>query len=177
VGTNQIISDLGELLKVHPSAHKNELIIRPLDPDVVAEINGTDLIQILLNLTINALQCSPDPHRVEIFGQGLTQPLDLSQFPDSPESRLENREGLQNVAPLLAVSVQDNGPGISPEVLPKIFEPYFTTKAGNKGTGLGLAIVHRFVKEGRGAVYLKTRLGEGTTFTVYLPARSLPTRK
>src|SRR6266513_1266429 len=59
IGTNQILSDLGELLKVHPSAHKNELIIHALKEDLVAEINGTDLIQILLNLTINALQCSP----------------------------------------------------------------------------------------------------------------------
>src|SRR5436309_3452634 len=56
IGTRQIISDLGELLKVHPSAQKNELIIHSLSEDVVAEINGTDLIQILLNLTINALQ-------------------------------------------------------------------------------------------------------------------------
>src|SRR5207248_3695050 len=96
VGINQILTDLGELLKVHPSAQKNELIIRSLSEDVVAEINGTDLIQILLNLTINALQCTPEPHRVEIYGLRLTQPLDLSQFSDGPESCFVNREGLHN---------------------------------------------------------------------------------
>jgi len=175
IGTRQILSDLGELLKVHPSAQKNELIIRSLSEDVVAEINGTDLIQILLNLTINALQCTPEPHRVEIYGLRLTQPLDLSQFSDGPESCFVNREGLHNLAPLLALSVQDNGPGIPPEVLPKIFQPFFTTKSGNKGTGLGLAIVHRFVKEGKGAIYLQTKVGQGTTFTIYLPAHD--TRK
>src|SRR5213592_1626386 len=86
IGTNQILSDLGELLKVHPSAQKNELIIRSLSEDVVAEINGTDLIQILLNLTINALQCTPEPHRVEIHAERLAQPLDLSLFKDGPEN-------------------------------------------------------------------------------------------
>ena len=177
IGTNQILSDLGELLKVHPSAHKNELIIHALKEDLVAEINGTDLIQILLNLTINALQCSPDPHRVEIYGLRVTQPLGLSQFHDGSESQFVNREGLHNVAPLLAISVQDNGPGISPDVVPKIFQPFFTTKTANKGTGLGLAIVHRFVKEGKGAIHLQTKLGKGTTFTVYLPAHDFSAKK
>ena len=177
IGTNQILSDLDELLKVHPSAQKNELVIRPLAEDVVAEINGTDLIQILLNLTINALQCSSDPHRVEIYGRGLTQPIDVAQFPDGPESQFINREGLHNLAPLLAVSVQDNGPGIAPDVVPRIFQPFFTTKGENKGTGLGLAIVHRFVKEGRGAIHLQTKVGKGTTFTVFLPAHDLSARK
>src|SRR5437762_3025017 len=170
IGTRQIMSDLGELLKVHPSAQKNELVIRPLSEDIVAEINGTDLIQILLHLTINALQCSSDAHRVEIYGRCLTQPIDVAQFPDGPETQFINREGLHNLAPLLAVSVQDNGPGIAPDLLPRIFQPFFTTKETTKGTGLGLAIVHRFVKEGRGAIHLQTKVGSGTTFTVYLPA-------
>ena len=174
VGINQILTDLGELLRVHPSAQKNELLIRHLTEDVVAEINGTDLIQILLNLTINALQCTPEPHRVEVYGRRVGQPLDLAEFPDGPESRLIGREDLRNIAPLLAVSVQDNGPGIPSDVLPKIFEPFFTTKTGNKGTGLGLAIVHRFVKEGNGAIHLQTQVGKGTTFTIYLPAHDLP---
>jgi len=177
IGTNQILSDLDELLKVHPSAQKNELLIRPLAEDVVAEINGTDLIQILLNLTINALQCSSDAHRVEIYGRCLTQPIDVAQFPDGPETQFINREGLHNLAPLLAVSVQDNGPGIAPDLLPRIFQPFFTTKGDNKGTGLGLAIVHRFVKEGRGAIHLQTKVGSGTTFTVYLPAHDSSARK
>ena len=70
------------------------------------------------------------------------------------------------------MSVEDTGPGIPPEVLPRIFEPYFTTKGTDRGTGLGLAIVQRLVKENRGALRLKTKRGAGTTFTVYLPVRS-----
>jgi signal transduction histidine kinase len=110
---------------------------------------------------------------VEIFGQRLAQPLDVPGIEDGPESYFINRDGLQNVAPLLAIAVRDNGPGIAPDVLPKIFQPFFTTKSSSKGTGLGLAIVHRFVKEGKGAIHLQTRVGQGTTFTIYLHARDL----
>jgi signal transduction histidine kinase len=171
IGINQILADIGELLKMHPSAQKNELVIRPLEEDVVAEINGTDLIQILLNLTINALQSSAEAHRVEISGFGLKEPLRMGELCDGPDSVFVNREGFINAAPLLAVAVKDNGPGIAPDVLPRIFETYFTTKAAGKGTGLGLAIVHRFIKEARGGIHINTRIGGGTTFTVYLPSR------
>ena len=84
-----------------------------------------------------------------------------------------NVESFANSAPLLEVSVRDNGPGIPPEVLPKIFQPYFTTKGPKQGTGLGLNIVQRLIKEAKGALHVRTRLGEGTTFTVYLPAARL----
>jgi signal transduction histidine kinase len=55
-------------------------------------------------------------------------------------------------------------------VLPKIFQPYFTTKNARQGTGLGLNIVQRLVKEANGALHVHTRVGQGTTFTIYLPA-------
>ena len=91
-------------------------------------------------------------------------------FVDGVEDRFVNREEFKNVAPLLALSVQDNGPGIPADVLPKIFEPYFTTQPRSQGTGLGLCIVHRLLKESRGAVHVHSKLGQGTVFTLYLPA-------
>jgi two-component system cell cycle sensor histidine kinase/response regulator CckA len=83
-------------------------------------------------------------------------------------------EDFENTGPLLAVAVCDNGPGIPPELLPKIFEPYFTTKSERQGTGLGLSIVQRLIKQAKGALHVHTRAGEGTTFTVYVPALPLP---
>jgi two-component system cell cycle sensor histidine kinase/response regulator CckA len=71
------------------------------------------------------------------------------------------------------LSVRDTGPGIPPELLPKIFQPYFTTKAARHGTGLGLNIVQRLIKEARGCLHVHTQVGAGTTFTIYLPAISL----
>jgi two-component system, cell cycle sensor histidine kinase and response regulator CckA len=79
-------------------------------------------------------------------------------------------ENLDNTPPLLMASVHDNGPGIPPEILPKIFQPYFSTKDSRNGTGLGLNIVQRLIKESKGALHVHTRPGEGTTFTLYLPA-------
>ena len=82
--------------------------------------------------------------------------------------RFLNVEGLANSAPLVKFWVRDTGPGIPAEVLPKIFQPYFTTKGPRQGTGLGLNIVQRLIKEGDGALHCQTRSNEGTTFTVYL---------
>jgi signal transduction histidine kinase len=171
IGVNQIVMDLTELLKSNPEAQKNHLILHLLAQDAVAAVNGTDLMQILLNLIVNALQCSATPHRVELRIKRVDQPLDLGQFPDSGETRFVNRETFKNVAPLLAFSISDDGPGIPPQVTSKIFDTQITTKAADKGTGLGLSIVNRLVRHAEGAVHLQTRVGQGTTFTVYLTAR------
>jgi two-component system, sensor histidine kinase and response regulator len=171
VWVNQMLADLRELLRAHPKVKNNQLIVQPLAEDVMVSINGTDLLQILLNLTINALQCSPQAHRVEIGGQCLAEPLNLTLFQDGPNDRFLNRDGFKSSAPLLALSVQDNGPGIPPEVLARLFQGYFTTHPLDGGTGLGLCIVHRLVKEAHGGLHVHSRPGQGTIFTIYLPAR------
>jgi two-component system, sensor histidine kinase and response regulator len=173
VGVNQLLRDLEQLVRVHPSMQENEFNITPLTGDVAVKINGTELIQILLNLAVNAFQCASMPHRVEISSEVLQAPLDLTKFKDGPNDRLLNIEGLDNTAPLVKFSVSDTGPGIAPEVLPKIFQPYFTTKGPRHGTGLGLNIVQRLIKEGNGVLHCHTRVNEGTTFTVYLPGTEL----
>jgi signal transduction histidine kinase len=170
IGVNQLLSDLHQLINVHPSLVNNTFSIHPLKEDIGIGINGTDLIQILLNLTVNAFQCSPQPHRVQIECSALLEPLDLSLVKDDAESRFLNVEAFVNKAPLIQLSVTDNGPGIPAEILPKIFQPYFTTKGAKQGTGLGLNIVQRLVKEAKGALQVQSRIGEGTTFTLYLPA-------
>jgi signal transduction histidine kinase len=175
VGVNQLLSDLSHLIRVHPSQQNNEFDVHPLAQDIAVQMNGTDLIQLLLNLTVNAFQASPQPHVVSVTGASLSEPLDLAAFKDAPGERLLNVENFQNVAPLVRLTVSDNGPGIPPEVLPKIFQPYFTTKDARQGTGLGLNIVQRLVKEGGGVLHVKTTPGEGTAFTVYLPGAPLTT--
>ena len=173
VSVNQLLKDLEQLMRVHPSTHENEFGITPLPEDIGVKINGTDLIQILLNLAVNAFQCAPIKHRVEIGGEMLRAPLNLKLFKDSPNDRLLNVESVDNTPPLVKLWVRDNGSGIPPEVLAKIFHPYFTTKGPRQGTGLGLNIVQRLIKEGNGALHVHTRLNEGTTFTIYLPGTHL----
>ncbi len=180
VWANQILADVRDLLQVHPSLRTHQLVVQPLPEDAAVPVHGTDLIQILLNLTINALQCTPQYHRVEIHGHILNQPLDLHLFKDGPEDRFINRDGFNNTAPLLALAVQDNGPGIRPDVLPNIFEPYFTTQPRTQGTGLGLCIVNRLLAEARAGLHVHTQPGQGTVFTLYLPAfpaSSIPTTR
>jgi two-component system, sensor histidine kinase and response regulator len=175
VGVNQLLADLGQLVRVHPSMQNNQFTIRSLPEDIGVRMNGTDVIQVLLNLTVNAFQCTSRAHAVDIEGRILPQALELTAFKDSPEDRLLNVESFDNTAPLLMLSIRDDGPGIAPETLPKIFQAYFTTKGARQGTGLGLNIVQRLIKEASGVLHLHTKVGEGTRFTVYLPAVPLAT--
>ena len=168
VSVNQLFKDLEQLIRVHPGRSDNEFGVQPMAEDLGVKMNGTDVIQILLNLTVNAFQCAPMSHRVDVGGEILREPLDLTKFKDGPNDRLLNVESMDNTAPLVKLWVRDTGPGIPPEVLPKIFQPYFTTKGPRQGTGLGLNIVQRLIKEGKGALHVHTQPGEGTTFTIYL---------
>jgi two-component system NtrC family sensor kinase len=71
----------------------------------------------------------------------------------------------------VGVSIRDNGSGMSKEILKSIFDPFFSTKQEN-GTGLGLAITYGIVKKMGGDIKVKSKQGEGTTFTVYLPKKA-----
>lgn len=173
VGFNQLLKDTTQLVKVHPSLHHNEFTTHPLAADIGVRMNGTDVIQVLLNLTVNAFQCSIQAHAVSIAGRVHSNTLDLSAFRDGERDRFLNIEQFQNAPPILEISVSDTGPGIPMEVLPNIFQPYFTTKGPKQGTGLGLSIVQRLVKQAKGALHVHTDPGKGTTFSVYLPAAPL----
>ena len=170
VRVNQVLTDLQTLLKHHPAIRGGHLAVKQLDKDTAALINGTELIQILLNLTINAFQSTSDDQTVWVTAENVPQALPLELLCDGPEDIVVGREPLANEPPLVALSVLDQGPGIAPEVLPHIFEPYFTTKA-EQGTGLGLAIVSRLVQDHRGLLHVKTKVREGTRITVYFPAK------
>jgi signal transduction histidine kinase len=170
VGVNQLLADLHQLIRVDSNVKQNEFTVKPLEKDCAVKINGTDLIQLIRNLVINGFQCSQEKHSVEVRGVLLEGPLDLAQFVDGPESRFLNGNVLDNSGRLAAISVEDTGPGIPPELLGKIFERGFSTKAPTEGTGLGLDVVVQLIARAKGALHLKTKVGKGTLFTVYLPA-------
>ena len=106
------------------------------------------LEQILSNLATNACDAMPTTGRIDI-------------------SLARERERVR-------IDVTDTGAGIAPEVLPRIFEPFFSTKGAAHRTGLGLAQVQDLVAEHDGTVEVTSTAGIGTTFTVWLPAPPLP---
>ncbi len=122
------------------------------------EADEGQLRQILNNLVINARQAMPHGGKMEV--------------------RLENVDlSADAVSPLQAgkyvrISVKDHGSGISADHLPRIFEPYFTTK--KEGTGLGLATVYSVVRKHDGQIKVESKPGVGTTFDIYLPALMKP---
>jgi len=73
---------------------------------------------------------------------------------------------------IVTISISDNGPGIPAHILDKIFQPFFTTKPTGQGTGLGLSLSYDIVKAHGGEIKVETREGEGTTFTITLPAHT-----
>jgi signal transduction histidine kinase len=165
---NQALHDLGQLLKIHPQARRNKLTIVPLANDTVASVNATDLVQILVNLTVNGLQSTTRYHEVEVKAEVLDQMEELA-LGNPAEERLFNLGALKNLGSTLKLSIRDDGPGIPPDLMDRIFEPYFTTKPEGSGTGLGLPIVRRLIEQSRGALHLRSAPGHGTVFTVFLP--------
>jgi signal transduction histidine kinase len=175
IAVNQILSDLEALVRSHPSLGESKIEITPLENDMAAAINATDLIQILLNIVVNALQSTDKAQIVRVSATLHSQPCNLATFTNRPDEVFFGADTFANTAPLVSLSIQDEGSGIPPEILPKVFEAYFTTKETGKGTGLGLSIVTRLVKASHGCLRIKTRAGAGTTMTVWFPAHQVPT--
>ena len=124
--------------------------------------NATQLHQVLLNLCVNARDAMP-------AGGELTLAADNVQLPADEAAQIPNATPGRFVMLLVA----DTGGGIAPEILPRIFEPFFTTKATDKGTGLGLSTTARIVNAHGGFVNVRSELGDGTSFEIYLPAASI----
>ncbi|HUS28360.1 MAG TPA: HAMP domain-containing sensor histidine kinase, partial [Kofleriaceae bacterium] len=103
----------------------------------------------------------------QVFMNLLTNAAQALAGRDSATITIETRGEPEGVE----VKILDNGPGIPPEVLPRIWDPFFTTKDVGEGTGLGLSIVHELVERHGGTIECKTKVGQGTTFTVKLPRK------
>jgi len=122
---------------------------------------GSALSQVWTNLIDNALDASPDETKIEV--------ATWIESSGKSEANSANGSGYVRSGDVLAVSVLDHGAGIPPEVVPHIFEAFFTTKEQGSGTGLGLEIVHRIVTQKLGGtVTVESRPGR-TRFVVRLP--------
>lgn len=166
---SRVLDDLIQILRAHPSCRGNNLIIRPAAAGLRTRMPSPDLLRVLVNLGVNALQASDQPHRVEVDSWSLQEPVDLAALNQRAPGILIGQETFLNRTPLVAIAVRDNGPGISPEILPRLFHGIVSTKDEQSGTGLGLTVVRRAVVDAGGALHLRTQPGRGTSFTLFLP--------
>ena len=132
------------------------------DEDIILA-DATQVHQILMNLCTNAAHAiGPNSGTLEIT----VSPKELSR-----DTIVSFYPGLSS-GRHICLTVSDSGPGIAPDLLQRIFDPYFTTKEVGKGTGLGLAVVKGIVASYNGSITVSSEPGSGTTFTLLFPMES-----
>lgn len=175
VKINEILGDVARLLKFHPDVRNQRLVIQPLAEELLVSANGIDIIQTLVNLIINGLRCSPATRPVIVSAQVIPQSLAPSESTPDVARLFFKSASFTNTPPFVGISVQDFGPGIAPGILAHIFEPQQNKPQPSSASGgLGLTIVQRCVEASAGALAVDSRIGQGTTFTLYLPIGDAP---
>ncbi len=119
----------------------------------------TQLNQILLNLCTNAAHAMQE-------GGGI---LEIVLKSENIDEEIASQYQDLSQGDYVKLSVSDTGHGIPPEIIEKVFDPYYTTKEVGKGTGMGLALVHGIVKSHNGSIYVSSEAGKGTMFEIYFP--------
>lgn len=137
-----------------------EVVVETPSEPLVVHASAPHLVRVLSNLILNAADAIPAAGTITVRARGRA----LKQAFD----------GVERVEPgdYAVIEVEDTGLGIPADHLPRILEPFFTARArknGGSGTGLGLAIVHRLVKDTHGYLDIKSKVGVGTTFSLYFP--------
>ncbi|MEP7383116.1 MAG: PAS domain-containing protein [Gemmatimonadota bacterium] len=162
VDLNDLVAALMRMLRrVVPEHVQVRLSLHPRTLTVHADPGMLE--QVVMNLTVNARDAMPDGGilSIETYARDLSD-ADARAFPGAAAGRFGG------------VRVRDSGCGIAADHITQIFDPFFTTKEPGKGTGLGLATVFGIVQQHRGAIFVHSVAGEGTTMDVLLPASDVP---
>ncbi len=156
---NDILIDAVELLERVMAKKEVKLKVETVNNIPIIKGDSTQLEQVIMNLVMNAADAMPEGGTVKLS--------------TSLENIVKNHtliHPLLSPGKYVCLRVSDTGTGIPHEILEKIFDPFFTTKGPEKGTGLGLSIIYGIVREHNGVIIVKSLLGKGTTFEIYLPA-------
>ena len=161
---NAILADMEKMLRRIIGEHI-QLVTRQGSDLGWTKADPTQLEQVILNLVVNARDAMPNGGKLIIETGSAEFDSDLGA--DSAEAGDESGSHVM-------LTVTDTGTGMDAQTLKNIFEPFFTTKEKGKGTGLGLATVYGIVKQSGGNIFVTSKVGRGTTFTVYLPRVAKP---
>jgi signal transduction histidine kinase len=150
--------------------HETSLDIR-IPETLELDVDKQRMLQLFINLLQNAMNASRSAITIHIEAGA----YDSANRPRLAENVavagdikcLARRKGEE----LVEIHVSDTGPGIAPQNLPKVFDPFYTTSEPGQGTGLGLFIVHEIVREHDGCLAIHSVPGEGTNVIILLPAR------
>lgn len=158
VDVNHLMDELTPLLR-QTAGKQIEVVVsaNALYPKCIIDPGG--LNNALLNLVINARDAMPSGGRILIYAYS----TDI--LPKSLIAPLELSAGTY-----LVIGVDDDGPGMVPEVALRAFDPFFTTKERGQGTGLGLAMVYGFARQSGGTAQIQSALGKGSSVQMYIPA-------
>jgi two-component system, cell cycle sensor histidine kinase and response regulator CckA len=155
---NSLVGNLLKMLRRIIGEHIN-LELRGPSEDLWLEADPGMAEQVVMNLVVNARDAMPKGGRVTLHTQ-------IVEFDET----VCNRNPEARPGRFVCLAVSDTGCGVEPATMKRIFEPFFTTKEPGKGTGLGLATVHAIVKQHQGWVEVESVVGQGSTFSVFLPA-------
>src|SRR5713226_3203769 len=154
---NRVVSDIFRMLP--RLIGENIEVETVLSPDLGRVRAGLGQIeQVILNLAVNARDAMQNGGKLTIHTKNVYQHAGDAQ-----------RRGTVPPGTYVSLTVTDTGKGMDENTRSRVFEPYFTTKERGKGTGLGLAVVHDIVDQSGGHVWVESKPGHGTTFTIYLP--------
>ncbi len=147
VMVNQILDECVGFLE-NEARYRNISINKELAPDLpTTASDSSQLQQVFLNILNNA---------IDAMGKDGTLSLRTFHQPDTRQ---------------IVIKISDTGPGMSQDTIEKIFDPFFTTKEVGKGTGLGLSISYSIIEKLGGTIYVDSKIGQGTTFTIKLPVK------
>lgn len=161
VDMNEVVSDLSKVYKDW-ERHKINFSIELLSQPAIILADKMHIEQVLLNLLINAQHAVLERMENEKSDDGSIRLI------IEKEEKID-LEGLDPTVPYISISVRDNGIGMSPSVMDKIFDPYFSTRKDNGGKGLGLAVSQHIIHMHKGQIQVDSKQGKGTVFHMLLP--------
>ena len=154
---NAVVADMEKMLRP-VIGEAIELVFAPAEDLGSVTVDPGQIEQVIMNLAVNARDAMPEGGKLTIETRNAE--LDDAYAAQHPSVR---------PGPHVMLAISDTGAGMDEATRAYIFEPFFTTKERGKGTGLGLSTAHGIVEQSGGSIRVDSEVGEGTTFTIYLP--------